>query len=324
MADIMIDVDVALTELPVNKVPLVASSDGVTIDETIAYNESGMDLNWNFITSAGSFTQTNVTPTTAGAHDWTHQGNGMYTIEVPASAGTINNDTEGYGWFSGVCDAVAPWVSPVYGFRAAALNDALMDGGDNLDVNTVQFLGSAVTLSAGNLPDVNVSEISDDATAATNLESYCDGTTPQPVNVTDVGGSTVSATGGVVDANMIQISADATAANNAELFFDGTGYAGGTTPLDVNIASIDTDAISAASLSAAGVAKIVADIMTEVVESEGSYTVQQVLSVVLAVLAGETSSGGNTIATPNGNATRVAATTNGSNERTAITITPSS
>lgn len=43
----------------------------------------------------------------------------------------------------------------------------------------------------------------------------------------------------------IQISGDATAADNAELFFDGTGYAGGTTKLDVNIASSDNIALTA-------------------------------------------------------------------------------
>ena len=145
MADIYIDVDVAQTELPVNLMPLVDDTDGVTIEDAVAYNAAGMDLNWNFITSAGSFTQTNVVPTTAGVHDWTHQGNGIYTLEVPASAGTINNDTEGYGWFSGVATGVAPWRSPVYCFRAAAINDALCDGGDILDVNTTQVGGTTQT-----------------------------------------------------------------------------------------------------------------------------------------------------------------------------------
>jgi hypothetical protein len=60
----------------------------------------------------------------------------MYSIEVPASGGaSINNDTEGFGWFSGVATGVLPWRGPIIGFRAAALNDALIDGGDTLDVN---------------------------------------------------------------------------------------------------------------------------------------------------------------------------------------------
>ncbi len=147
MADIYIDVDTAVV-LPVNRLPLVAKSDGTTISGAVAYNAAGMDLNWNFVTSAGVATHTNVVPTTAGVHDWTavsSNTNGMYQIEIPASAGTINNDTEGYGWFTGETTAEAAWTSPVYCFRAAALNDALVDGGDNLDVNVTQVAGTAQT-----------------------------------------------------------------------------------------------------------------------------------------------------------------------------------
>jgi hypothetical protein len=56
------------------------------------------------------------------------------------------------------------------------------------------------------------------------------------------------ATAGVPDVNVSHISDDATAANNAELMFDGTGYAGGTTKLDVNTATITNDAITAAAI----------------------------------------------------------------------------
>lgn len=145
MADIYIDVDVALTELPVNKLPLVAKSDGITINAAVAYNAAGMDLNWNFIASNGSYTHTNVIPTTAGAHDWVAAGNGIYTIEIPTAAGTINNDTEGYGWFTGETTAEAPWCSPIYCFRAATLNDAYCDGGDLPDVNVTHITDVAQT-----------------------------------------------------------------------------------------------------------------------------------------------------------------------------------
>jgi len=94
MPDIWLDVDVALV-IPVNKVPLVLDTDGVTIDETIAFGEAGMDVNWNFVIPIGTATHTNVVPTTAGVHDWIHTGNGMYTMEIPSSAGTVNNDLEG-------------------------------------------------------------------------------------------------------------------------------------------------------------------------------------------------------------------------------------
>ena len=145
MPDIWFDVDVALAEVPVNTAPLVDATDGATIEDALVYNEAGMDLNWNFVTTAGAYTQTNVVPTTAGVHDWTNQGNGMYSLEIPASAGTINNDTEGFGWFSGDCTASLPWRGPICGFRAAAINNALIDGGDNLDVNVTEVAGTAQT-----------------------------------------------------------------------------------------------------------------------------------------------------------------------------------
>lgn len=59
-----------------------------------------------------------------------------------------------------------------------------------------------------------------------------------------------------------------------------------------------------------------------VIESQGAYTQDQVLRIVLAVLAGVTTASGATFKTPNGVATRAAATLNASNERTAMTLTP--
>ncbi len=59
-------------------------------------------------------------------------------------------------------------------FVFGSVGEILTDDNGRVDVGN--WLGSAVTLSAGNLPDVNVSEISDDATAADNLELDYDGT----------------------------------------------------------------------------------------------------------------------------------------------------
>lgn len=128
MPDLYLDVDAALSGVPVNLMPLLDDTDFKTRETAVAYNASGMDLVWNFVTSAGVATQTAVTPTTAGSYDWTHLGDGMYTIEIPASGGaSINNDTEGYGWFTGVATGVLPWRGPVIGFRAAGLNDLMLD-----------------------------------------------------------------------------------------------------------------------------------------------------------------------------------------------------
>ena len=122
-----IDVDLAVV-VPVNLIPLIDNTDFKTREMAIVYNEAGMDLVWNFQTTAGTLTQTAVIPTTAGVYDWVNKGDGMYGIEIPASGGgSINNDTEGFGWFTGVCTGVLPWRSPVFCFRAAATNNALIN-----------------------------------------------------------------------------------------------------------------------------------------------------------------------------------------------------
>lgn len=122
-----VDVDAAIT-VPVNFMALIDDTDFKTREIAIAYNEAGMDLVWNFQTTAGVTSQTAVTPTTAGVYDWAHSGDGMYKIEIPASGGgSINNDTEGFGWFSGICTGVLPWAGPIIVFRAAGLNNALID-----------------------------------------------------------------------------------------------------------------------------------------------------------------------------------------------------
>lgn len=123
------DVDAALSEVPVNLLALTDDTDFKTREESVVYNQAGLDLLWNFITTAGAFTQTAVTPTdTAGDYDWVNQGNGHYTIEIPASGGaSINNDSEGFGYFSGFATGILPWRGPVIGFRAAGLNNALID-----------------------------------------------------------------------------------------------------------------------------------------------------------------------------------------------------
>lgn len=144
MAEIWMTVNAALSEVPVNVMPLVDSTDFVTIEDAVAYNQSGMDLRWNFVTTGGSYTSTAVTPTTAGAHDWTHQGDGMYSIEIPASGGTINNDSEGFGWFTGKITGVLPFRGPMIAFGASWLQAGL----GSLVIGQVEDGASTTTLTA--------------------------------------------------------------------------------------------------------------------------------------------------------------------------------
>lgn len=150
MCDIWYDVDVNLAEVPVNILPLVDGSDFVTIKGAVVYNEDGLALFWHFVTTAGAFTSTAVTPTdTGGAHDWVDQGtSGMYTIEIPATGGTINNDTEGFGWFTGSATDILPWRSPIFGFRSANTNNAFIDTGlsaaATIDANIVSAAANSI------------------------------------------------------------------------------------------------------------------------------------------------------------------------------------
>ena len=52
MPDLWIDVDTAVT-VPVNILALTDSGDFVTRETAVAYNAAGMDLVWNFQTTAG-------------------------------------------------------------------------------------------------------------------------------------------------------------------------------------------------------------------------------------------------------------------------------
>lgn len=93
---------------------------------------------------------------------------------------------------------------------------------------------------------------------------------------------------------------------------------------------INADAITAAKIADDSItsdqlgATAVTDIWALQVESEGTYTAQQAMSIILAALAGVSSGGGSTLETPNGVADRIVATIDGSNNRTAMTLTPSS
>src|SRR3972149_11371695 len=129
MPDIWVDVDAAVI-VPVNLFPLIDDTDFKSIEIAIVYNSAGMTLTWNFVTTAGAVSQTAVTPTTGGDYDWSEPlaDKGMYAIEIPASAGaSINNNTEGFGWFTGVCTGVLPWRSPVIRLRSSGLNHGLTD-----------------------------------------------------------------------------------------------------------------------------------------------------------------------------------------------------
>lgn len=221
MSMIWMDVDAALAKVPVNLVPLTDDTDFKSVEESVAYNAAGMELIWHFVTTAGATSATVVTPTTGGGdYDWAHQDGGMYTIGIPASGGaTINNATEGFGYFTGKATGVLPWRGPTIGLRAAGTNNALID---SAYLATRGLAGTALpdaaADAAGGLPISDAGGLDLDAQIGTDIDLIASKT---PDNKPTVGAD------GHTEADVVKISGSSTAADNAEVVFDtdfGSNY----------------------------------------------------------------------------------------------------
>lgn len=241
MPDLWVDVDAALAEVPVNILPLLDDTDFKTIEASVAYNAAGMALKWNFVTTAGAMTQTAVTPTTGGDYDWASQGNGMYSIEIPASGGaSINNDTEGFGWFSGVATGVLPWRGPTIGFRAAGLNNALIDSAYS---TTRGLAGTA-------LPDAAAEAAGGLYTRGSGAGQINQSANGQiDVNVAAMANAVITAA--VIATNAIDadaLAADAIAEIQAAILTDAVPFSGGdlTTAIGIIGAALDATVSSRA------------------------------------------------------------------------------
>jgi len=208
--DIWFDVDAALAEVPVNIFPLIDDGDFKSKEESIAYNAAGMDLVWNFVTTAGAMSQTEVTPTTGGNYDWANQGNGMYSIEIPASGGaSINNDTEGFGWFTGVCTGVLPWRSPMFGFRAAGLNNILIDSAYSATRGlSGTALPDAAADAAGGLPISDAGGLDLDSQIKTDIDAILADTNELQVDDTPAALTTLTGKIDTIDGIVDSILAD--------------------------------------------------------------------------------------------------------------------
>lgn len=199
MPEIWMDVDVNVT-VPVNLLPLIALSDFKTVLASETYDEPGLELIWNFITTNGVQTYIAVTPTnTGGNYDWTNIGHGMYNIEIPASGGSsANNDTEGFGWFTGIATDALPWRSPVIGFRKSAINDMLIDGGTLIN-NLEDFFDG--TGYAGGTTKLVV-DLADDVITSSKFDE----STAFPLKSADAGSTTIARTG--VDGDTLETISD--------------------------------------------------------------------------------------------------------------------
>jgi len=127
-------------------------------------------------------------------------------------------------------------------------------------------------------------------------------------------------TAGVFAADSIVAATLATGALTADAFAANAIVAATLNADCITAAKIADDTITSDQISA----NFVTAIWAEIVETNGSRTAQQVQSILLSALAGVTTAAGATLKDPSGTDTRITATINGSNERTAITLAPSS
>lgn len=183
---------------------------------------TGCKVNDDMVGTNGANT---TTPPTVGDIRTEMEGVGSKILAIESDTNELQTDWKNTGRLDNLLDAIPTTAMrgtndaalatgvDVTSIHGSALTETvggyLAAGFTKLfDVATPVLVASEVmrgTESAALASGVNVTQISGDTTAANNLESYCDGTTPQPVNVT-------------------QISADSAAANNLELDYDGTGY----------------------------------------------------------------------------------------------------
>ncbi|MFW0778495.1 MAG: hypothetical protein ACN2B6_12340 [Rickettsiales bacterium] len=154
--------------------PFLDSTDGVTAETGLTIAQADMQLSKD----GGAYAQKN---TTGNA---THDADGWYSTTLDAT--DTNTCGELYMQVN-VSGSIPVWVR--WWVLEEAVYDSLYGAGaagfdSNQRVNVGQWLSNAVTVSAGNLPDVNIAEISDDATAADNLELDYDGTGYAKINST--------------------------------------------------------------------------------------------------------------------------------------------
>ena len=240
--------------------PFVDQTDGSTAETGLTINSA------NIVIWKEGATSTTTKNAAGGA---THMAGGLYYSVFDAT------DTNTLG--SLVVMVNVSGALPVrheFIVLSANVYDSLIPGTDILDVSVTQISGSAVSTStaqlgvnvvnfggsagtfASGIPSVNAAQISGDATAADNAESFFDGTGYAGTNNVI---PTVTTVTNAVSANVTQISGDTTAADNAESFFDGTGYAGtnNVIPTVTTVNGLAADTLTASALATDAVTEIV-------------------------------------------------------------------
>lgn len=195
-AEIVMKVDIPVT-IPVNIAPLVDDNDFVAVQDSLTDASPGLELTWNFVTTDGVMSQVAVTATSTGSYDWLaagSEGKGMYKIEMPASGGSPNNDTEGFGWFTGKADDVAPWRGPTITFVSENVADSTINGTDKLHVDAREFSGNATaaTQIAETFDNDGTGGDMDLSSLTVTGNTAFDGTTTHTGNVALLNGASIS------------------------------------------------------------------------------------------------------------------------------------
>lgn len=142
----------------------------------------------------------------------------------------------------------------------------------------------------------------------------------QEVNTTHFGGTAGTFATGIPATNLVQwrgVQPNNLTSGRVE------GLVGAMASAVIAAANFATDAIDANALAAAAVTEIAAGMKALNIETNGPITLGQAMSLMVSVLCGVTSGGGNTLKDPSGTSTRITATIDGSNNRTAMSLTPS-
>jgi len=142
--------------------PFPDSTDGDTAETGLTIANTDIKL-----TKGGATTETNK-----NSGGGTHVAGGRYSAVLDAT------DTDTLGILEVDCHvAGALAVHRSYLVVPAVVYDAVVLGTDNLDVNVAQWLGTAVaTPTTAGVPEVDVTHVSGDSTAADNLELQYDTT----------------------------------------------------------------------------------------------------------------------------------------------------
>ena len=140
--------------------PFIDSTDGATVETGLTISQADCQL----IKNGGAAAQKNDSTSA------THLAGGHYKIPL----NTTDTNTLGrLRLYVNESGALPVWRD--FMVLPANTYDSLVGGSDYLDVSAVQIAGSAVSTTTAQI-GVNVVQISEDATAANNAESFFDGT----------------------------------------------------------------------------------------------------------------------------------------------------